>query len=80
MKILNVNINDLINKNEKLIIYTNENKFDVINLQETMIKDDYSVIKEIENKTKGVTFINSTKLFHGVATIIRKDLLKFQIK
>ena len=45
-----------------------------------MIKDDYSVIQEIENKTKGVTFMNSTKLFHGVASIIRNDLLKFQIK
>ena len=78
---MNVNINGLINKKEKIINYINENKFDVINLQEVMIKDDYSVIQEIENKTKGVTFMNSTtKLFHGVATIIRNDLLKFQIK
>ena len=80
MKILNVNINGLKNKKEKIITYINENKFDVINLQEIMIKDDYSVIQEIENKTKGITFMNSTKLFHGVATIIRNDLLKFQIK
>ena len=72
---MNVNINGLINKKEKIINYINENKFDVINLHDIMIKDDYSVIQEIEN-----TFMNSTKLFHGVATIIRNDLLKFQIK
>lgn len=80
MKLLNVNINGLHNKTDIMIQYINKNNFDIINIQEIKSKNDEMYLMEIENKTKGLFFLNTNWSQHGVGILVRNQLLNFAIK
>ena len=80
MKILSINVNSLRNKKEKIINIINKNNYDVINFQEIKSNNNEMYLKEIENKTNGIFFLNSNIHIHGVETLIRNNQLNFKIK
>lgn len=80
MKILSINVNSLKNKKDKLIEKINKNNFDIINFQEIKSNDNEIYLKEIENKTNGIFFLNSNLNIHGVGILVRNNLLNFKIK
>ena len=80
MKILSINVNSIRNKLEKLIDKKNKNNFDIINFQELKSNNNETYLKEIENKTNGIFFLNSSLNIHGVGILVRNNLLNFKIK
>ena len=81
MKILNVNINGIKSKYEKYIEYINNNKYDVVNLQEVHLRrNEKHIISKLEDDTKSFAFVNSSHSQHGVITLIRNNILHFKTK
>ena len=80
MKILSINVNSIRNKLEKLIDKINKNNFDILNFQELKSNNNETYLKEIENKTNGIFFLNSSLNIHGVGILVRNNLLNFKIK
>ena len=81
MKILNVNINGIKSKYEKIVEYINNNKYDIVNLQEVHLKrKETNIISKLEDDTKSFAFINSSHSQHGVITLIRNNILQFKTK
>ena len=80
MKILNVNINGLQSKHKNLIDYINKNNFEIINLQEVKITKKSEVINILEKQTKSCLYLNSKRSQHGVATLVRNNIINFKIK